>query len=151
MKRKHRRLSFICIGLLALGTATGLILIAFEDNIVFFHSPTEIVQNSISPDRRIRVGGLVERGSAKRNGKSATVTFRVTDLTTSLQVNYNGILPDLFREGQGVVAEGHYRNGKFMATQILAKHDENYMPKDVADALIKSGKWKDGKNYKPAN
>ena len=149
MKRKYRRLSFICIGLLALGTATVLILIAFEDNIVFFHSPTEIVQNSIPPERRIRVGGLVEKGSAKRNGESATFTFRVTDLTTSLKVNYNGILPDLFREGQGVVAEGHYRNGEFMATEILAKHDENYMPKDVADALIKSGKWKDGKNSKP--
>ncbi len=142
MKRKNKRLSFVVLTLLALAAAAGLVLAAFEDNIVFFHSPTEIVKKNILPEQRLRVGGLVEEGTVKQTGQDAMTSFRVTDLTTSLTVNFKGILPDLFREGQGVVAEGHYRNGVFEAKEVLAKHDETYMPKEVADALKKSGKWK---------
>ena len=143
MKRKNKRLSFVFLTLLALAAAAGLVLAAFEDNIVFFHSPTEIVKKNIRPEQRLRVGGLVEEGTVKQTGQQAITSFRVTDLTTSLTVNFKGILPDLFREGQGVVAEGHYRNGVFEAKEVLAKHDETYMPKEVADALKKSGKWRD--------
>ena len=151
MKRKNKRLSFVILTLLALAAAAGLVLAAFEDNIVFFHSPTEIVKKNIRPEQRLRVGGLVEKGTVKRTGQNAITSFRVTDLTTSLTVNFKGILPDLFREGQGVVAEGHYRNGVFEAKEVLAKHDETYMPKEVADALKKSGKWKDQADTKASD
>ena len=151
MKRKNKRLSFVFLTLLALAAAAGLVLAAFEDNIVFFHSPTEIVKKNIQPEQRLRVGGLVEEGTVKQTGQQAITSFRVTDLTTSLTVNFKGILPDLFREGQGVVAEGHYRNGVFEAKEVLAKHDETYMPKEVADALKKSGKWKGEASAKPAD
>ena len=149
MKRKNKRLSFVVLTLLALAAAAGLVLAAFEDNIVFFHSPTEIVKKNIRPEQRLRVGGLVEEGTVKQTGQDAITSFRVTDLTTSLTVTFKGILPDLFREGQGVVAEGHYRNGVFEAKEVLAKHDETYMPKEVADALKKSGKWKSQAGTKP--
>ena len=151
MKRKNKRLSFVVLTLLALAAAAGLVLAAFEDNIVFFHSPTEIVQKNIRPEQRLRVGGLVEEGTVKQTGQQAITSFRVTDLTTSLTVNFKGILPDLFREGQGVVAEGHYRNGVFEAKEVLAKHDETYMPKEVAEALKKSGKWKGQAGTKPSD
>ena len=151
MKRKNKRLSFVFLTLLALAAAAGLVLAAFEDNIVFFHSPTEIVQKNIRPEQRLRVGGLVEEGTVKQTGQQAITSFRVTDLTTSLTVNFKGILPDLFREGQGVVAEGHYQNGVFEAKEVLAKHDETYMPKEVADALKKSGKWKGEASTKPSD
>ena len=151
MKRKHKRMSFVVLTLLALASAAGLVLTAFEDNIVFFHSPTEIVEKDLRPKQRLRVGGLVEQGTVKQTGQDAVTSFRVTDLTTSLTVNFKGILPDLFREGQGVVAEGHYRNGVFMATEVLAKHNETYMPKEVADALRKSGKWKGQAGTKPSD
>ena len=151
MKRKNKRLSFVVLTLLTLGAAAGLVLAAFEDNIVFFHSPTEIVKKNIRPEQRLRVGGLVEEGTVKQTGQDAITSFRVTDLTTSLTVNFKGILPDLFREGQGVVAEGHYRNGVFEAKEVLAKHDETYMPKEVADALKKSGKWKGEASTKPSD
>ena len=149
MKRKNKRLSFVVLTLLALAAAAGLVLAAFEDNIVFFHSPTEIVKKNILPEQRLRVGGLVEEGTVKQTGQQAITSFRVTDLTTSLTVNFKGILPDLFREGQGVVAEGHYQNGVFEAKEVLAKHDETYMPKEVADALKKSGKWNGQAGTKP--
>ena len=151
MKRKNKRLSFVFLTLLALAAAAGLVLAAFEDNIVFFHSPTEIVQKNIRPEQRLRVGGLVEEGTVRQTGQQAITSFRVTDLTTSLTVNFKGILPDLFREGQGVVAEGHYQNGVFEAKEVLAKHDETYMPKEVADALKKSGKWKGEASAKPSD
>ena len=151
MKRKNKRLSFVVLTLLALAAAAGLVLAAFEDNIVFFHSPTEIVKKNIRPEQRLRVGGLVEEGTVKQTGQNAITSFRVTDLTTSLTVNFKGILPDLFREGQGVVAEGHYQNGVFEAKEVLAKHDETYMPKEVADALKKSGKWKGEASTKPSD
>ncbi len=139
MKPKHRRLTFVVIGLGLLGVAAALILSAFQELIVFFHSPTELTEHANLADRRLRIGGLVEEGSVDKNG--ATVTFRITDLANTVSVAYTGILPDLFREGQGVVAEGHMKSGVFVADQVLAKHDETYMPPEVADALKKSGRW----------
>ena len=142
MKRKNKRLSLISAGMLALAGAVALILMAFEDNIVFFYSPTEIVQKQLRPEQRLRLGGLVEAGSVVRPNGSPVITFNVTDLTTSVSISFNGILPDLFKEGQGIVAEGNYRDGRFFAEEVLAKHDEQYMPKEIAEALKKSGKWK---------
>jgi len=142
MKYKNRRLSLIFSGLLALSGAVALILLAIEDNIVFFYSPTDILQKQHQPDQRLRIGGLVEAGSVGRSNTNPTVSFNITDLTTTVRVSFEGILPDLFREGQGIVAEGNFRNGTFFATEVLAKHDETYMPKEVAEALRKSGKWR---------
>jgi cytochrome c-type biogenesis protein CcmE len=142
MKRKHRRLTFVFLGALLVATAAALVLTAFEDNIVFFHSPTDVVENKLPPDRRMRIGGLVEEGSVKKDVAEARVAFRITDLMNTVNVTYRGLLPDLFREGQGVVAEGRLRDGVFHAEEVLAKHDENYMPPEVADALKKSGQWK---------
>ena len=149
MKRKNKRLSLISAAVLALAAATALILAAFEDNIVFFYSPTEIVKNQLQANQRLRLGGLVEEGSVQRAKGSPIVTFNVTDLVTTVPITFTGILPDLFREGQGIVAEGNFRDGKFLATEVLAKHDENYMPKEIAEALKKSGKWKGGENNDP--
>ena len=142
MKRKNKRLSLIFAGMLALAGAVALILMAFEDNIVFFYSPTEIIQKQLRPEQRLRLGGLVEAGSVVRSNGSPIVTFNVTDLTTSVSISFKGILPDLFKEGQGIVAQGNYRDGRFFAEEVLAKHDEQYMPKEIAEALKKSGKWK---------
>lgn len=144
MKRKHKRLTFAAIAMLLLGFATVLILTAFEDNIVFFYSPTELKNKNISDGQNIRIGGLVEEGSVKKN-EGTVILFDVTDLKSTIKVSYNGLLPDLFREGQGIVAEGMLKNGIFMASNVLAKHDENYMPPEVADALKKSGQWSDKK------
>jgi cytochrome c-type biogenesis protein CcmE len=141
MKRKHRRLTFVFLGALLVAAAAALVLTAFEDNIVFFHSPTDVVENKLPPDRRMRIGGLVEEGSVKKDIAEARVTFRITDLMNTVTVTYRGLLPDLFRPGQGVVAEGRLRDGVFHAEEVLAKHDENYMPPEVAEALKKSGKW----------
>ena len=141
MKRKHRRLLFVGLGMATLGLAAALILLAFDDNLVFFFSPTEVQAREFSPEQRLRIGGLVEEGSVVREGDGLTVRFNITDLSQSVAVIYRGVLPDLFNEGQGVVAEGHMRNGNFQATDILAKHDENYMPREVADALKASGRW----------
>jgi cytochrome c-type biogenesis protein CcmE len=140
MKRKHKRLSFVLVGLGLLAAAAALVLSASRDAIVFFKSPTEIATQPVAPGRRIRVGGLVEPGSVEA-GKGKTVSFRITDVENTVPVVYTGILPDLFREGQGVVAEGVLDQGVFVADQVLAKHDETYMPPEVADALKKSGQW----------
>ncbi|MDC1214194.1 cytochrome c maturation protein CcmE [Rhodospirillales bacterium] len=140
MKRKHKRLTFVGIALVLLAGAAALVLSAFEENIVFFMSPTDIAANKVSENQRFRLGGLVEEGSVDRSG-GETVTFKVTDITNSVAVTYTGILPDLFREAQGVVAEGRLKNGVFVADEVLAKHDETYMPPEVADALKKSGQW----------
>lgn len=140
MKRKHKRLTFVIIALALLGGAAALVLSAFEESIVFFRSPTDIAEHKLDESRRFRLGGLVEEGSVDRSG-GVTVAFRVTDLANTVSVRYTGILPDLFREGQGVVAEGRIENGVFVADEVLAKHDENYMPPEVADALKKSGQW----------
>jgi cytochrome c-type biogenesis protein CcmE len=139
MKRKHKRLTFVVVALILVGVAVGLALNAFEDNIVFFFGPSEVLAKAPTADRRLRLGGLVETDSVVKQG--ATVRFRITDMAEAIPVTYKGLLPDLFREGQGVVAEGYLRDGVFQADEILAKHDENYMPPEVADALKKSGQW----------
>lgn len=144
MTRKNQRIALIVGGLAFLAVAAGLVLTAFEDSVVFFFSPTELQAKPVDPERRIRVGGLVESGSVERGPSDAEVRFRVTDGTTSLTIRYIGILPDLFREGQGIVAQGRLQNAMFQADEVLAKHDETYMPKEVADALKKEGHWKDG-------
>jgi len=144
MTRKQRRLYFVLLGLLALGAAATLVLTAISDSLVYFYTPSDLVAKPQPEGRRMRIGGLVQDHSVIRDGKS--VTFVVTDLTQSLPVTYAGILPDLFREGQGVVVEGKMGpDGRFLAAEVLAKHDEKYMPKDVADALKKSGQWKEPK------
>ena len=125
----------------ALGIAAALILLAFDDNLVFFFSPTEMQAREFSPDQRLRIGGLVEEGSVVRDGDGLTVRFNITDTANVVAVTYSGVLPALFDEGQGVVAEGHMQGGTFEAAEILAKHDENYMPREVADALKESGHW----------
>ncbi len=153
MKRKHRRLAFILAGMLALAAATALVLVAFEENIMLFHSPTQVVEDRPAPERAFRLGGLVEEGSLKRLGDGLTVEFRITDLGESVPVTYTGILPDLFREGQGVVTEGTLgADGVFRAREVLAKHDETYMPREVSDALKAAGQWKgDGDNGSAAD
>ncbi|HEX3535906.1 MAG TPA: cytochrome c maturation protein CcmE [Stellaceae bacterium] len=151
MTRKRRRLLFLVLGLGALGGATAMVLAAFNENLVFFYSPSELASHPIGPDRRIRIGGLVEEHSLVRADGGRTVTFRVTDGNKELAIAYDGILPDLFREGQGVVAEGKLRaDGTFAASSVLAKHDEKYMPREVADALKKSGRWQEGTGLTPA-
>jgi cytochrome c-type biogenesis protein CcmE len=129
------------LGVLAL--AAALVLNALKDSIVFFNSPTDVVEKQVAPGTRIRLGGLVKPGSVQR-GEALAVRFEVTDGKSAIAVNYQGILPDLFREGQGVIAEGMLQpGGAFKADSVLAKHDETYMPKEVADALKKQGHWKD--------
>lgn len=145
MKRKHRRLAMLGAGMAVLGVAVALILIAVGDSLVFFYSPTDLRAQNLTPDRLVRVGGLVEEGSVARSDDGATVTFRVTDMQQTVPVTFTGLLPDLFREGQGVVVQGRLgTDGVFRAVEVLAKHDENYMPKEVADALKKSGEWRRG-------
>lgn len=145
MKKKTRRLYIALVGLCALGAIAALVLAALEDDIVFFFSPTEVIeQGKIDLDRRIRIGGLVEAGSVEKAADGVTNIFVVTDMANTIPVHYKGLLPDLFREGQGVVAEGYFRNDVLVADEVLAKHDENYMPPEVADALKKSGKWEEG-------
>ena len=147
MTRKQRRLALIGAGLGVLGLAAGLVLYALNDAIVFFNSPTDVVEKHIAPGSRIRLGGLVKPGSLSR-GDNLSVRFEVTDGNKSVQVSYTGILPDLFREGQGVVTEGALDGtGHFKADSVLAKHDETYMPKEVADALKKQGHWKSEGGY----
>lgn len=144
MTRKSRRLIIItaCGGVLAL--ALGLILSAMSGSIVFFRSPTEVAQQGVVPGTRFRLGGLVQDGSLKR-GPDQTVDFLVTDTNATVPVQYRGLLPDLFREGQGVVAEGTLiPGGIFKADTVLAKHDESYMPREVADALKAQGRWQEG-------
>lgn len=141
MTRKQQRALSIGLGLAALSVATALVLFALKDNVVFFHSPSDIVEKHIKPGQRLRLGGLVREGSVIK-GDDGTVSFDVTDFGETLTVTYRGILPDLFREGQGVIAEGVLEDdGRFSADTVLAKHDETYMPPEVADALKRSGNW----------
>jgi len=133
----------VLVGLAALGGATALVAAAFRDNLVFFYSPSELAARPVIANQRIRIGGLVENQTfAKQDGSH--ISFRVTDGKTDIAVTYDGILPDLFREGQGVVAEGRIKDGVFVASTVLAKHDEKYMPPEVAAALKKSGHWQEG-------
>ena len=146
MTRKRRRLYIVSGFMLIFATAAALVLMAFEENIVFFYSPTELArkmeQQPIPPNRRLRIGGLVEEGSLGREKDGVTITFRVTDTVEVINVRFRGFMPDLFREGQGIVAEGSVAaDGKFVATEVLAKHDETYMPKEVAEALKEAGQW----------
>ncbi|NNJ74502.1 MAG: cytochrome c maturation protein CcmE [Anderseniella sp.] len=144
MTRKQQRGALIGAGLGALGLAAGLVLYALSDTITFFYTPTDVVEKGVQPGTRFRLGGLVEDGSIVR-GQGKTVSFKVTDTAGTLPVTYVGILPDLFREGQGVIAEGMLdAGGSFKADTVLAKHDENYMPREVADALKEKGVWKPG-------
>ena len=144
MTRKQQRLGLLALGMTALTGATALVLTAFSSNLVFFYSPSDLKTQAISSDRRLRIGGLVEDGSIER-GADSRVAFRITDGKTDIAVVYHGIPPDLFREGQGVVAEGKLEGGGvFAASTILAKHDERYMPREVVDALKKSGHWQEG-------
>jgi cytochrome c-type biogenesis protein CcmE len=143
MTRKRRRLLFVAVGLAMLGGASALVLYAFQDSLVFFYSPSELVAKPQPPGRAFRLGGLVEPGSVAHDADGATIRFRVTDLKRSLTVVYRGVLPDLFREGQGVVVEGSLApDGSFAAASVLAKHDEKYMPPEVAAALKKNGEWR---------
>ncbi len=145
MSRKRRRLLALVVGLSLLGAATAMVLAAFNDNLVFFYSPSDLAAKSVGPGRRIRIGGLVERQSLVRKDDGRRIDFRVTDGKTDIRVTYSGALPDLFREGQGVVAEGKLRpDGVFAASTVLAKHDEKYMPPEVAEALKKAGRWQEG-------
>jgi cytochrome c-type biogenesis protein CcmE len=148
MTRRQRRLVLIGGSLGVLAIAAGLMLYALSGSIVFFNSPTDVAEKRVAPGTRIRLGGLVENGSVQR-GDNLAVRFKVTDGKSAIAVSYQGILPDLFREGQGVVAEGTIDpGGQFKADTVLAKHDERYMPKEVADALKKSGHWKEGEQNK---
>jgi cytochrome c-type biogenesis protein CcmE len=144
MTRKHRRLIVIGGSLGVLAVAAALVLGALRDSIVFFNSPSDIAEKHLSPGSRIRIGGLVKSGSLQR-GDNLNIRFDVTDGKHDVAVRYQGIVPDLFREGQGVVAEGQIEpGGIFVADNVLAKHDERYMPREVVDALKKSGRWQEG-------
>jgi cytochrome c-type biogenesis protein CcmE len=139
--RKRRRLYAVMAGMLLLAASVGLVLNAFRDNLVFFYGPSEALAKDLGPDRRFRLGGLVEPGSLGKAPDGVTMVFKVTDGAASVPVRYAGILPDLFREGQGIVAEGRMVRGAFEARNVLAKHDETYMPAEVVDALKKAGQW----------
>ena len=141
MKSRHRKLALIVLVVAALGVAAALVLNAFNSNLVFFFSPTQVANGEAPISRAFRIGGLVEAGSLKRQADGLTVNFVVTDTAKSIPVTYTGILPDLFKEGKGVVAEGKLgSDGLFNATQVLAKHDENYMPPEAASALEQAQK-----------
>ena len=131
MTPKRRRLTMVGLGLLMVAAATALALNAFEDTLVFFYSPTDLIDTKTNPKKQIRVGGLVEEKSLLKSNDGLSVSFTITDLDNSLPVIFKGALPDLFREGQGVVAEGYLVGGLFQAKHVLAKHDENYMPPNL--------------------
>jgi len=144
MTRKRRRLYLVLGGVGVLGVFAALVLYALSDNINVFYSPTELRADKVPDGVRVRIGGLVENGSLVREGDGKTIEFRVTDGKTAVDVDYSGVIPDLFREGQGVMVEGKLaRNGTFMAESVLAKHDEKYMPPEVAAALKKTGHWQE--------
>jgi len=139
MKTRHKRIAFIVFGLVGLSVAAFLVTNAFKNNLVFFFSPSQIASKEAPVGRNFRIGGLVERGSMRRDGDGLTVKFTVTDTANSVLVVYKGILPDLFKEGRGCVAQGHVgADGVFYADQVLAKHDENYMPPEAAQSIEKA-------------
>jgi cytochrome c-type biogenesis protein CcmE len=146
MTRKQKRLSAILAGLAFLGAATGLTFYALGQKASYFYMPGDLASAHVEPGQRIRLGGLVEKGTIQR-GQGATVAFSVTDTQKSVKVTYTGILPDLFREDQGVITEGTFGpDGTFVADSVLAKHDERYMPKEVADGLKAKGVWQESKS-----
>ena len=138
MKPRHKRIAIVIAGLVMVGSAAGLVLNAFQSNLVFFYSPTQVAAQEAPVAKTFRLGGLVEVGSVKRDG--LTVSFVVTDTVKSTPVRYQGILPDLFKEGKGVVAQGQLRGAVFEAREVLAKHDENYMPPEAKEALERAAK-----------
>jgi cytochrome c-type biogenesis protein CcmE len=141
MKARHRRFAWIVAGLVAIGVAVGLVLNAFQSNLVFFYSPSQVLAKEAPVGRPFRIGGMVESGSLKREKDSLTVQFVVTDTAQNVTVRYTGLLPDLFKEGKGVVAQGSLGpDGVFTATEVLAKHDENYMPPEAAAAIEQAHK-----------
>ena len=141
MKPRHKRIALIVAGLAILGIAVTLVLSAFNSNLVFFFTPTQVAAHEAPQGRNFRIGGLVEKGSVKRQPDGLTVRFIVTDTAKSVPVSFTGILPDLFKEGKGVVAQGKLgADGVFSATEVLAKHDENYMPPEAADAVERANK-----------
>ena len=137
--QRKQRLIFIFLILLGIGTAAALVLTALSENINLFYTPTDVAEGKAPAGRVIRVGGLVEKGSVKRGDAGLEVSFSVTDTRHSVLIRYSGILPDLFREGQGIIAEGRLHDGELTASKVLAKHDENYMPREVVDALARQG------------
>ena len=148
MKTRHKRLAIIVTGVVGLTVAGLFVLNAFRSNLVFFYSPTEVLEGKVATNKTIRIGGLVEKGSVQRSPDGLKVDFVVTDLNKKLPVHYEGILPDLFREGQGVVAQGRLQAGNtFTASEVLAKHDEKYMPPEAAQAL-KGGTFAPGSEIK---
>ena len=140
MKPRHKRLAIAAGIVCAVGIAVALVLNAFQSNLVFFYSPTQVAQHEAPPNRSFRLGGLVEKGTVQRDG--VNVSFTVTDTAKSVPVRYEGILPDLFKEGKGVVAQGQLQGGVFVAREVLAKHDENYMPPEAAEALKRAQEGK---------
>lgn len=139
MKPRHKRFAFIGLGLLVLGVTTVLILNAFQSNLVFFFTPSQVASGEVPQGRSFRIGGMVEDGSLVRENDGLTVRFIVTDTAKRVPVTYKGILPDLFKEGKGAVAQGKLdADGTFIASEVLAKHDENYMPPEAAEALAKA-------------
>jgi cytochrome c-type biogenesis protein CcmE len=152
MTRKRRRLYLVLGGVATLAVFSTLVLSAFSDNLVFFYSPSELRAKNVPSGRLVRIGGLVEMGSLLHEPDGKTIAFKVTDGAQDVAVDYGGVIPDLFREGQGVVVEGALaRDGTFRADSVLAKHDENYMPPEVVDALKKSGHWQEGAQAAKAN
>jgi cytochrome c-type biogenesis protein CcmE len=144
--RKQQRLALVLLALVLVGGATGLVLAALDDKVAFFVTPTDVATRQLEAGKRFRLGGLVADGSIRRE-PDGTVWFAVTDKAQEVRVAYKGLLPDLFRDGQGVVAQGVLREDRvFQASEVLAKHDENYMPKEVADALKQSGYWNENAN-----
>lgn len=143
MKTRHKRLAIIVVGVVGLTVAALFVLNAFRTNLVYFYSPTEVLEGKVPAGKTFRIGGMVEKGSVKKSADGLKVDFLVTDLSKTVPIHYEGALPDLFREGQGVVAEGKLDSGKFVASQVLAKHDENYMPPEAAKAIERG-------SFKPA-
>ena len=150
MKAKTKRLFFVSFGLALLGGAVALALVALQDTVTFFFTPSQAAERNIQPGQRVRLGGLVEEKSIRKLADGVTVEFRVTDTAKAVVVHYKGVLPDLFREKQGVVVQGAFQPDRvFVATTVLAKHDENYVPKELKDELKKQGLWQHDK-AKPA-
>jgi cytochrome c-type biogenesis protein CcmE len=147
-KARHKRFMWVALGLLVVAVAVGLVLRAFNSNLVFFFTPSDIAQKKVPQDRAFRLGGLVTAGTVKRDPNGLTVRFDVTDTAQTIPVSFTGILPDLFKEGKGVVAQGKLGpDGVFTASEVLAKHDENYMPPEAAEALKRAGHPVEGKMF----
>lgn len=143
MKPRHKKMAIIVLSVSALAVAVVLVLNAFQSNLVFFFSPSQVMAKEAPIGKNFRIGGLVEEGSLRRDGEGTTIKFAITDTAEVIQVAYTGILPDLFKEGKGVVAQGKISDdGVFYASEVLAKHDENYMPPEAADALEQAAKAK---------